>query len=53
MVDVILIAVLAVILGSAVVYVIHAKRRGVKCIGCPYGKSCSGLCSSHNGKKKE
>ncbi len=41
----IIIAVIAVIVGVALAYVIKAKKRGVKCIGCPYGEKCSGNCS--------
>ena len=40
--NVILIAVLVLILGAALAYIIKAKRRGVKCIGCPAGGQCSG-----------
>ena len=42
----IIIAVLVVILGSAIGYVIKAKKRGEKCIGCPHSKICnSGNCN--------
>ena len=41
----ILVAVLAVIIGAALAYVIKAKKSGVKCIGCPDGAKCSGNCS--------
>ncbi len=43
--DMILVAILVLILGAAVIYIIRAKRRGVKCIGCPAGAECSGKCS--------
>ncbi|MBE5868189.1 MAG: FeoB-associated Cys-rich membrane protein [Lachnospiraceae bacterium] len=43
--DIILIGILAFILGAAIIYIIRAKRRGVKCIGCPAGAECSGKCS--------
>ena len=47
----IIIAVLAVILGAAVGYVIKAKKSGKKCIGCPDGAACgsksSGGCSGN------
>ncbi len=42
-------AVLAVIIGAAVIYVVKAKKRGVKCIGCPDGAKCSGNCSCCSG----
>ena len=46
--NIIIIAVLAIILGGAVAYIIKAKKSGKKCIGCPSGGSCSacGKCSS-------
>lgn len=34
------IAVLLVIIGLAVTYVVRAKKRGVKCIGCSAGCTC-------------
>ena len=38
-------AVLVVLVGGAVAYLIRAKRRGVKCVGCPAGGTC------HNSQK--
>ena len=38
-------AVILVIVGLAVAYVIKAKKSGKKCIGCPDSGSCSGNCS--------
>jgi len=46
--NVILIAVLALIIGLAAAYIVRAKKRGVKCIGCPL----SGKCPSQNGSKE-
>lgn len=40
------IAIIAVIIGLAVAYIVKAKKSGQKCIGCPDSKSCSGKCSS-------
>jgi len=37
---IIAIAVIAVIVGLAALYVYKAKKSGRKCIGCPYGDSC-------------
>ena len=39
--DIIVIAIIALIIGAATFYIIRAKRRGQKCIGCPYAKSCT------------
>ena len=38
--DIIAALVLAVILGGAVAYIVRAKKKGVKCIGCPDGAKC-------------
>ena len=34
-------SVVALIVGGALAYIIHAKKSGRKCIGCPEGCSCS------------
>lgn len=38
---VLVIAIIVLILGGAVFYVIKSKLSGKKCIGCPYADSCS------------
>ncbi len=43
MTDVIVVAVVAVIVGGALAYIIRAKRRGVRCIGCSSGGCCGQL----------
>ena len=48
--NIIIVAVLVIILGLALGYVIKAKKSGKKCIGCPSGGNCSGNCSSCNCK---
>ena len=45
MINVILWIIVGLILGSAVLYIIRAKKKGVKCIGCPAGATCSGHCN--------
>lgn len=47
--NVIIIAILAGIVGAAVAYIVRAKRRGVKCIGC----SAGGNCAHKKGKSSE
>ena len=44
-----IIALVGLIVGLAAGYVYKAKKRGVKCIGCPDGAKCSGCCSSCSG----
>lgn len=59
----IIVAVIAVIVGAALAYVIKAKKSGAKCIGCPDSKTCAsknassgclgncGCCSSCNSQE--
>ena len=42
--DFIAIAVIVLVVGLAVFYLYRAKKRGQKCIGCPYAKQCGGKC---------
>lgn len=46
--DVIAIAVIVLIVGGAIAYIVKAKRSGQKCIGCPDAKTCSGKCAGCN-----
>ena len=39
------IVILILVLGAVAAYLIRAKKRGRKCVGCP----CSGQCSGHCG----
>ena len=40
MIDILIAIVILAIIGGIVWYLIRAKKRGDKCIGCPYGKQC-------------
>ena len=48
--NLIVILILVVIVAGIVRYLIRAKKRGEKCIGCPYAKQCKGTCGGefHN-----
>ena len=52
MIDLIIIAVVLIILGAAITYIVKEKKRGVKCIGCPNGSVCAnkGKCSGQKNK---
>jgi len=39
--DLIFAAVLLIILAAAIFYIVREKRKGVKCIGCPYAEACA------------
>ncbi len=41
MADLIVVAVVLVIVGAAIAYIVKEKRRGVRCVGCPSGGICS------------
>ena len=42
--DYLLIGLILLIVGLAAFYIIRAKKKGQKCIGCPYAKNCGGRC---------
>ena len=44
--DIIIIIAIAIVIGAALFYIIRAKMRGEKCIGCPHSKECGGKCAS-------
>jgi len=48
----IVVAVLLIIVGAAVSYIVKEKKRGTVCIGCPHAGTCAkkreGGCSCHN-----
>lgn len=37
----IVIVILLLLVGGAIWYIVKEKKKGTKCIGCPYAKSCS------------
>lgn len=54
MVDYIVGGVLLLIVGAVVLYLVRAKRRGERCIGCPHAKACKrGSCCDKASEEKE
>ena len=51
--DIAIIALVLLIVGLAAGYVIKAKKKGHRCIGCPDGSKCSGSCSGGCGCNQE
>lgn len=43
--DVIVVLILVAITAGIVWYLIHAKKRGEKCVGCPYARQCGSKCN--------
>lgn len=50
-IDYIAIAAIVLIVGAAVFYIVRAKMRGEKCVGCPYAKQCGGKCSCNRNEE--
>lgn len=47
--NLIAIIILIILVGGAILYIIKEKKKGVKCIGCPFAENCSkNKCSSKN-----
>ncbi len=42
--NLILIAIIVLILGGALTYIYKSKKKGQKCIGCPFSKECKTKC---------
>ena len=58
MTDYVVIGIILIIIGLAAGYIVKAKKRGIKCIGCPMAGKCAGkpegefannVCSCHHG----
>ena len=45
--NVIIVLILIAIAAGIIWYLIRAKRKGEKCIGCPYAKQCKGNCNGN------
>ncbi len=43
--NVIIILIIAAIAASVIYYLYRQKKKGAKCIGCPYAKECGGKCN--------
>ncbi len=49
--NIIVTAIIILIVGCAVAYIIKEKKKGKHCIGCPHGGSCgNSSCPSKNNK---
>ena len=47
--NILIIAIVGLIVGLAAGYIVRAKKKGVKCIGCPDAATCSGNCAGCSG----
>lgn len=39
--DIIAVAVIAAVVGLAVMYIVKERKKGNRCIGCPHAKTCA------------
>lgn len=46
--NIVIILILALVIAGIVFYLIRGKRKGEKCVGCPYAKQCGGKCGGHS-----
>ena len=45
MVNFLVLTLVVLILGAALLYIHKEKKKGIRCIGCPDSKTCSGNCA--------
>ena len=50
--DWIILAIVLIIVGCAVAYIVKAKKQGVKCIGCSSGGGCHCNHGDHHGDQE-
>lgn len=48
----IIVAILLVLMGSIIFYLVRSGKKGKSCIGCSCGGNCGGKCSCNTGTKK-
>ena len=48
--DIIVILIVAAVICAICFYLWLQKKKGAKCIGCPYSKECSGQCGMKDDK---
>lgn len=46
--NIIIVVILVAVIGSVVLYLVKSKKRGDRCVGCPYAKQCGGKCETKN-----
>lgn len=39
--NILVIAIIILIIGLATAYIVKSKKKGIKCVGCPYAETCS------------
>lgn len=51
LINLIIVAVVLIVLGGVVFYIVREKKKGSKCIGCPHARECAarknGGCSTN------
>ena len=49
LIDYVILGIVILIIGAALLYIRKAKKKGIKCIGCPDGAKCANSCSGCSG----
>ncbi len=44
--NIIIIVSVVLIISAVTFYLVKQKKKGIKCVGCPYAKQCGGSCSA-------
>lgn len=50
--NIIVLLIISAIVAAAIAKIVKEKRKGAKCIGCPYSQTGGGHCSCDNSGKK-
>ena len=49
MTNVIIIAILIIVVGASICYIVKEKKKGTVCIGCPHAGTCANKKDSNSG----
>ncbi len=41
LIEIVAVSVIVIIVGGAIAYIVREKKKGKRCVGCPYAKECS------------
>ena len=53
MIDIGILLAVAAVIGFVIRYICRAKKKGVRCIGCPHAAACGGACACHGVDSKQ
>ncbi len=47
-IDILILLLIVAIVGAAIAYIVRAKKKGARCIGCPAGECCQAKNAGHD-----